>query len=135
LIEVLLGLTFYVIEDLPFLALDFMPMPSVPDEPVLHDGIPYYKLMDFRGHPESMFIDGYFDGLRHGYSFVGAIPASLSLPTRADLNPSAIWLERPVYAIARGFVTMLVVAGLMTAFVLQARWLGSIPALEYRRLA
>jgi hypothetical protein len=57
------------------------------------------------------------------------------LPTRADLNPSAIWLDEPSYAIARGFVSMLVVFGLLTSFVLQARWLGAIPALENRRPA
>jgi hypothetical protein len=135
LTEALLDLTFYYLEDLPFLALDFMPMPTVPDKPVLVNGVPYYKGMDFRGHPESMFYQGYFDGLQYGYSFVAAIPASLSLPTRADLNPSAIWLDEPSYAIARGFVSMLVVFGLLTSFVLQARWLGAIPALENRRPA
>ena len=135
LMELAIVLFLYVPGNLPFFALDYMPMPSSPWKPEIHRGIPFYQLLDYRSYSDSMFIQGYFDGLRHGYSFEGAIPASLSLPTRAELNSEAIELSSAVYLAARVLITMFVVIGLLTAFAIQARWLGAIAARENKRPA
>ena len=124
---------FYLPGNLPFFALDYMPMPSTPIRPVVYNGYPHYNLIDYRYLPTSKFEKGYVDGLRQGYSFVGALPASLSVSSRAGLDCEAIGLFEPLYLIARLLVVLGIVAALLTAFAVQARWLGAIPALERAR--
>ena len=136
IVEAGFGLIFFIIPgNLPFFALDYMPMPQLKEKPVIFQGIPHFLGIDYRSYPQSPFIHAYFDGLRHGYTFAGAIPASLSLPTRAGLSSSAIGLYPPLYGAARVLLSMTVVTCLLTAFAIQARWLGAIPALEKRRPA
>ncbi len=62
---------------------------------------------------------------------MGAIPASLSLSTRAGLNSGeAIGVVEPFYLVLRLLIVEVIVCCLVSAFAIQARWLGSIPALE-----
>ena len=133
LIEVGLDLIFYIPGNLPFFALDFMPMPQTPEKPVMYEGVPYYHLIDYRSYPDTKFIAGYFDGLKHGYSFVTAIPASLAVSSRAGMNPEVISSVPLVYGVARGLITLVIVTCLIASFAIQARWLGSIAALERKR--
>jgi hypothetical protein len=135
LFEAALALILYIPGNLPFFALEFMPMPTKPEPPLVADGIPFYQLADFRTLPTSMFIGGYFDGLRHGYSFVGAIPPSLSTATHAELNPWSIGLTHSIYFLIRAMITTVVLSGLVAAFAIQAQWLASIPSLERKRPA
>ncbi len=112
-----------------------MPPPDFKGEPVFYQGVLYFHLIDFRSYPQSFFIDAYLDGLRHGYSFAGAIPASLSLPTRVGLSGETISLYPPLDLVARVLITMTVVTCVLASFAIQARWLGAIPSLEKRRPA
>jgi hypothetical protein len=137
LLEVGLGVFLYLTGNLPFFALDFMPMPTlapIDEAPVLYDGIPYYHMIEYTNFPDSLFYRGYFDGLRKGYSLVGAMPASLSMPTRHGLDANRmIGLPWPFYTVFRLLFIALIVTCLLAAFAIQARWLGSIPALERRK--
>jgi hypothetical protein len=138
LLELCLALILYMAGNLPFFALDYMPMPVLAERPnegaIVYGGIPHYHMNDYRTYPISIFHQGYLEGLREGYSFVGAIPASLSLSTRADLNASeAIGLIGPSYLIIRIMFSVAIVTCLLAAFAIQAHWLGSIPSLERRK--
>ncbi|WP_435010061.1 hypothetical protein P12x_001281 [Tundrisphaera lichenicola] len=127
-----LALVFYFQKHLPFFALEFMPAPPFLRLP---DGVPHFYGVDFRRYPPSRFFDSYFEGLRHGYTFTAAIPASLSLPTRTGLNPSIIYLNQTFYWIARVFITLVISICLITGFAVQAMWLGAIAAVEKKRPA
>ena len=127
-----LGLAFYLQGNLPFFALEFMPMP---DEPILIDGVPFYHWVDYRSYPETRFIAAYLGGLGKGYSLSGAIPASLSLPTRAGLNPSILGLVPATYFALRMLLALGITSCLLVAFAVQARWLGTIAAVEKKRPA
>jgi ribosomal protein S27E len=136
LLEVTLALVFYIPGNLYFFALDYMPMPVIDNQdPVMHNGVPHYNSIDFRGFPLFLYEKGYLDGLRHGYSFVGGFPASLSSRTRAGMDCEVIGLHEPLYLIARVFIVLVIVSCLLAALAVQARWLGSIPALDRRRSA
>ena len=80
-------------------------------------------------YPAAVFNQGYWDGLRRGYSFVGAIPAALSRSTRTGLSGEAIGLFEPFYTIIRLLIVLIVTSCLLTSFAIQARWLGSIFAM------
>ena len=133
--EAAVGLVLYLTGNLPFYALDYMPMPTSAGKTVVYGGVAFLGRNDYRDMPDSMFIAGYFDGLRHGYSLVGAVPASLSLSSRAGLSADAIGAYESVYLLCRLYITLCVVTCLMTAFAIQARWLGAILASEKRRPA
>jgi len=128
--EAWLDFVFYMGGGLPFFALEHMPIPG---EPRIYLGIPHYESFDFRLLPQGQFIRAYFDGLRHGYSFVGTIPPSLSMSTRAGLNPSIIRLMPLSYAIVRFVLVVLIVTCLLASFLIQARWLGYLTLLEGSR--
>jgi len=132
LLEVTLGLILYSVGSLPFFALDFMPMPRIPDAPVMIKDIPYYDSVDYRTHPESKFVDGYFRGLRCGYSFVGAIPASLAKQTHAGINTDVHGYTPLAYFVIRTLIVLALLILILMAFAIQARWLGAIPALDRR---
>ena len=129
-IEVGVGMVLYLQKNLPFFALDF-----VPNQPkmVLFEGVPSFYSVDYRNFPESRFISGYFDGLRAGYSFVGALPVSLSRPIRVGLDPRLIHLLPSVYYVVRMLMTFVIVTCLITGFGIQAMWLGAIAALDKKR--
>ena len=134
LLEIATGLILYIPGQLVFYALDFMPMPSKPYPPIISEGIVYYRLVDYRQLDQSQFMDGYFNGLRDGYSFVGAIPASLSRSTRAGLDGWLIGLTPPyVYTSVRVFTVLIMLTCLLTAFAIQARWLGAILVVGKKR--
>ncbi len=137
LIEIGLGLVLYLAGYLTFFTLDFMPIPLMPpkfEQPIMYNGIPHYNMVDYRTYPPSIFYDAYFDGLMHGYSFVAALPASLSMSTRAGLEAGeAINLPEPYYLVIRILLIVVIVTSILAAFAIQARWLGSIPALERKK--
>ena len=74
--EAFLTGTFYLMGGLPTLTLDFMPPPS---NVVNIAGFVVCGDKLYTDLPESQFIASYWKGLRHGYTFVGAIPPSLSV--------------------------------------------------------
>ena len=130
--EFAVSFALYLHGELSFYTLDFMPMPSAPEPPVVYNGIPHYRLLDYRSLPSSVFEEGYLAGLRAGYSFLGSIPPSLSKPTSADLDPEAIGLSKFAYLIFKGLIVMIFASFLLAAHAIQAQWIGSIPALERR---
>jgi hypothetical protein len=132
LLEILLGLALYIPGLLPFFALDYMPILG---RAVFYQGIPFFHMIDFRNYPEDTFIEGYFSGLRHGYSLAAAIPASLSLSTRAGLNPDAIGFTPQLYGALRVLLTLAITTCLITGFAIQAIWIGAIASLEQKRPA
>ncbi len=121
LTEAWLDFVFYVQGSLPFFALEHMPIPG---KPAIYIGIPHYEAQDFRTLPQSKFIRAYFDGLREGYTFVGSMPPALSVPTRAGINPAVIRLVPYSYAVARFLLVALILTCILSAFSIQARWLG-----------
>ena len=137
LAEITITLVVYFAGHLPFYALDYMPMPLLAqrkEAPVMYNGIPHYHMIDYRGYPVEMFEQGYINGIRDGYSFVGAMPASLSLPTRAGMDAEeAIGLIGPAYLAVRLLFIMTIVTSLLAGFAIQAHWLGAIPALERKK--
>ncbi len=126
-IEAGLGLAFYLRGTLPFFAMEYMPLPG---KPAIYTGVPHYDSVDFRLLPQGPFYRGYFRGLRDGYSFLGAIPPSLSLPTRVGLSPEIIGLVPFSCAVARFFLAAIIVGGALVAYSVQARWLGLLTLLE-----
>lgn len=132
-LEVGITLIFYWSGDLPFYALDFMPPPLNPEKPAYYAGGAYYHLLDYRLFPESVFYKGYGDGVRHGYSFVAAIPASLSMATRGGMERDTIGIIVQFYTVTRVMYTMAIVTSMLAAFAIQARWLASITSMTRKR--
>lgn len=132
LIDVVLGSLFYIMGHLSFFALEFMPMPGTPS---MNEGVPLYHMIDYRLFPPAKFLAGYFDAIHHGYTFVAAVPASLSLSTRAGMNPMIISADPWMYTIIRVFLVFVIDICLLATVAIQARWLGAIPAFESRRPA
>src|SRR5206468_9658453 len=106
-------------------SLDLMPMPP---EFAIFNELPYLRSIDYRNYPQEELLSGYFDGLRHGYTLSGAIPTSLSLPTRVGLNPDGYYTVRLMYDINRVALTLMTVTCLIAGFAVQAVWLGAIAA-------
>jgi hypothetical protein len=129
-LEAGLATAIYISGNLPFYALDYMPIPGTA---TIYDGIPHYRLIDYRRFDQSFFIRGYFRGLRSGYSLVTAIPASLSLPTRARLNSEVLGLYQEVYTALRMALTLVILTSLAAASTIQARWLGAIALIDRGR--
>ena len=132
LTEIAIGLFLYSQEFLAFTAMDLMPLPRLF---VIRSGIPFISAIDYRNYPQSMMLDGYYDGLRHGYTLSAAIPTSLSLPTMAGFDPTGFYAGRLTYDILRVSMTLVVVTCLIAGFALQATWLGAIAAVERKRPA
>jgi len=130
------GLMFYLTGNLAFFSLEYMPTPLIvmgsnKYPAVMLSGIPYFQSSDYRTLPSSIFEMTYLENLRHGYSLVGAIPASLSMSTRNELNAAdAIGIFEPFYLIIRLFFTLTTLIFLLTAFSIQARWLGLVLRFE-----
>jgi len=132
LLELGLGVLFYIQGVLPFFTLEFMAMA---ERPVLYQGVPYFHSIDYRAFPQSRFLPIYFRGLSLGYSFVAAFPASLSLPTGAGLAASVVDLPGPIYTAGRALLTQTILTCLLASAGIQARWLGLITTLEKGRPA
>lgn len=131
-VEATLGLVFYLLGGLPYFALDYMPIPGIPH---MDDGVPHFYHVDYRLFPPTRFIVGYLDGLRHGYTFSAAIPASLSMSTRAGLSPKIVSTIPGVFEVMRAYLVLMIATCLLTGFAIQARWLGTIVAMEKKRPA
>jgi hypothetical protein len=123
LTDVAIGQLLYSQDYLVFIAFDLMPLPPRTE---FHNGIPYLAGIDYRNYPQSSLLDSYFDGIRHGYTLSAAIPTSLSLPTRAGLNPDGYYTIHILYDIIRVLLTMVIVTCLIAGFAVQAMWLGAI---------
>lgn len=106
---------------LPLVALDFMPIPG---QPAFTDGVPFYNFVSYAELPAGRFNQGYSNGLRQGYSLVGSLPPSLSLSTRAGINPGPLRSSQGNYLVLRLALVglMSVIVGL--AFAIQARCLS-----------
>ena len=114
-----------------FLALDLLPNPAS----VRHVfGTPYIGDVDYR-----MVVDGsiwsiYFDTIRHGYSLVGAIPASVVLDDVSNhFAPISVALSSGRYQTVRIVFTLLIAAGMLSVLAIQARWLGLLATMDVRR--
>jgi len=132
LTEISLGVCLYYLDFLAFTSMDLMPLPYQFN---IYNRIPYLSDIDYRNYPESMLLDGYFDGLRHGYSLSAAIPTSLSLPTRAGLNPEGYYSFPLTYEMIRVVMTLVVVTSLIAGFAVQAMWFGAIAGVDKKRSA
>jgi hypothetical protein len=132
LTEILLGMFLYSQDYLAFMSMDLMPFQARYE---LYNGVPYLSAIDYRNYPQDMLLDGYYDGLRHGYTLSAAIPTSLSLPTRAGLNPEGYYSFSLLYESIRAVMTLVVVTGLIAGFAVQAMWLGAIAGVEKKRPA
>ena len=117
-------------EMFPFLVLDIFPKPSTVR---LDFGIPFFGESDFRKMPDSVFIDLYRDRLRQGYTFVGALPASLALQTKNGFDPWALWMTDRKYLVIRLLFTLMVAMGVLGVMAVQARWLGLLASIDDRR--
>ncbi len=118
--EAVLGGLFHQLGLLPFFALNHMPMPG---KPLLGNGNVYYNFVSFAELPPTPFIRGYLSGLRHGYSFVGSIPPSISVPTSADLSPRAIEMTWEYYLFLRFLLVFAICLVMTLGFAVQARCL------------
>ena len=66
---------------------------------------------------------------RHGYTMLGAVPASLALKTRNGYDPAPIGIGLTEYLIYRMCFTLVIVAGMLGVLAVQARagWASSPP--------
>ena len=129
--EALVGGAMYAKEVLPFVAVDYMPIPGSPE---IHNGILYFGTTSFVELPPERFLKIYLSGLRHGYSLVGSIPPSMSVPTSAGLNPGVVWLSAENYYGIRLAVVFVVSLLLILAFAIQARCLGVLTNAQRHRI-
>ena len=104
--------------------------------------IPYYapgelrmNWVDFREASDSHILGSYTDSLRHGYTLLGAIPASLAMNTSNGFFCESIGLSPQGYLAHRMFFTMMIVTGMLSALAVQARWLGLLSTMDSRRSA
>ncbi len=91
--------------------------------------------IDMRFASDSLVFGFYFDALRHGYTMLGAVPASLALKTRNGYDPAPIGIGLTEYLIYRMCFTLVIVAGMLAVLAVQARWLGLLSTLDSRRIA
>jgi hypothetical protein len=89
-----------------------------------------------RNYSESLdsVAGAYPYGLRHGFTLVGTVPASLSVGLlQVRTNPWEYAVTPVAYLILRVSLTLVILAAGSTALVVQARWLGVIAALGSHR--
>ncbi|WP_435016326.1 hypothetical protein TA3x_003891 [Tundrisphaera sp. TA3] len=98
------------------------------------NGLPHYNGVDFRSLTIDSYLRLYWESLGRGYTFSGALPASLSLPTTNGLSSQGLYVQSSTYLAIRALLTFLVVSVMMTAATLQAAWLGALDAVDYRRV-
>lgn len=115
----------------PFLVLDLLPFP---EHYIRISGIPAFNGIDFRSYPVDRFLALYGAGLGHGRTLFGSLPASLSLPTTNDLNSAGIYVSSATYLAFRVLLSGFAAAMLLAAANLQAAWLGSLAAVDHRRV-
>lgn len=128
--EILISAMFYFKDLLPTFALDFMPTPG---KPQLFSGILFYNMVRYDELPASTFIRGYYSGLSHGYSFVGALPPSMSLDTRLGMNPAIAHVSLATYYMARASLVFMISLFLVLSLTLQARGLGVLSNAQRHR--
>ncbi len=104
--------------------------------------VPYYvtganqlRWVEFREASDSLIMGSYFDSLRHGYTLLGAIPASLAMHTSNGYFLESVGLTARSYLVYRMFFTLVIVTGMLSALAVQARWLGLLTTVDARRSA
>ncbi len=103
--------------------------------------MPYYMTsparetwVDVGDARDSVIFGLYGQSLRQGYTLLGAIPASLALGRTTGYDPAFILHTGPwVYLAYRMGYTLLIVAGMLSALAVQARWLGLLSTIDSRR--
>ena len=115
---------------LSFLLLDLCPSPEFLQNKA---GIPIVLANDFRTAPTPLIGEVYVDELRRGYSLLGAIPASLVMPTSYGFDPHTIALSRLEYLRLRVGLTLVIVTAMLAVLAVQARWLGLLSTVDFRR--
>ncbi len=130
--EAVLGGILYKSGTLPFFALDYMPIPG---HPLSVNGVLYYDYKSYADLPPTQFIRGYFSGLRNGYSFVGSIPPSMSVPTHAEMNPREVQFTREYYFFLRTIAVFTITLVMTLSFAIQARCLSVLVNAQRPRAA
>ena len=128
---ILFGLL-YATGGLPFFAVDLIPMP---DRMTVTNGYAFYNSQVFTNFPRSYFVDSYLLGLRRGYSLVGSVPPSLSLPTRLGVIPATFYWTTAYYGLLRLMLTFITSLGLVIGLAVQAQCLGVLLFARKLRLA
>jgi hypothetical protein len=125
--------------DFQFLLIDVFPHR---ESISMMQGVPIYTIpaypegIDYRVMPEADIRDFYIDSLKHGYSLMGAIPASLALETSNGFDPTfTLSLDRAGYVAHRMGYTLFVVLCILAVMAIQARWLGLLSTLDTRKTA
>jgi hypothetical protein len=113
-----------------FLVLDLFPKPDT-----VHPfyGIPYFGWSHYTEFPESVYVGMYTEGLRQGYSFVTALPASVAIHANNGFDPFAMVMSDLKYLGIRVFFTFVVVMSVLAVMAVQARWLGLLSSMDSRR--
>jgi hypothetical protein len=122
-----------------FLVLDLFPeRPSV----IVLFRVPYYMPSPVRttwvsvmDASDVLTMRLYGDSLRHGYTLLGAIPASLALGTLTGYEPVNIWMWPQQYLVFRMLLTLFIVTSILAVLAIQARWLGLLSTIDARRNA
>jgi hypothetical protein len=89
-----------------------------------------YDVIDLVNPPDSRFFKLYAHGLRCGYSFMGALPASLPRGLKTRLCPQILTTNAYIYLAVRVIFSFLIFLGAGTLLAIQARWLGAIPSVD-----
>jgi hypothetical protein len=131
-IEAALCTLIFAYRPVSFFLLDLCPQPPLVEKKW---GVPYVWNQDFRVASDSAIMDVYADQLRHGYSLIGAIPASLAMETSNGFEPYTISLSRSEYLQARILFTLFIVSVMLAVLAVQARWLGLLSTMDTRRTA
>jgi hypothetical protein len=137
-IELMLLLVGRFTSTLGFLLIDvFPPRESIT---VLFGRLPYYMpsparetWVDVVDAPNSVIFSLYGQSLRQGYTLLGAIPASLALGRTTGYDTLTLRTGPWVYLAYRMGYTLLIVAGVLSALAVQARWLGLLSTIDSRR--
>ena len=130
--EVLVANLIHLFGALSLFVFDLMP---IPEGGLVLNGYLYFGYVSYHEFPPERFNLLYLTGLRDGYSFIGAIPPSLSLPTNAGVTPEPINLNYGEYFTIRLFLVFLM--GLMATLTLavQARCLSVLTHAQQLRHA
>jgi hypothetical protein len=102
--------------------------------------MPYYMTTPARGTwvdindaSDSVMFGLYGQSLRQGYTLLGAIPASLALGRTSGYDTLPLQTSAVPYLLYRMGFTLLIVAGMLSALAVQARWLGLLSTIDSRR--
>jgi hypothetical protein len=114
------------------LVIDMFPKPTGLD--TTHS-FPSINQIDYRAMPDSYHVACYGEAASRGYTFLGAIPASIAMKATNGYEPRWFMILDKQYFMQRICFTVFILTCMLAALAIQARWLGLLTTMDSRRSA